>query len=432
MLITRRFGHEPALALDDTLRTLANHDWSSGGGLLAYYPVVRGNPFQALLYSRLGESGLTPVPTYDIDTTLAAADAIAGSGLELVTHIHWLNVVMAKADDEAMAREQLKRYLERLHALKDRGARLMWTVHNILPHETRFPDLEAELRQGVVDAVERVHVMSPRTRELVAPWFDIPEAKLLPVPHPAYHDVYPSWMSRRQARAELGLAPEVTAFLLIGRIQPYKGITELLDAFDLLCAREPGRYVLLVAGPPSRDDESRAFRERMLTHPCAYAALRKVPDDELQVYLRAADVAVFPYRRSLNSGALALALTFGLPVVVRDDSGGDARLSSAYAVQYAGDAPADIVDALVESRRLVTAQARLSAAGAAARITPARVSGAFSAAVRDWIDADTRVNTVAGSDNRTHADSRADADHTTDADQSAELDHAGHAGGTQE
>ena len=27
----------------------------------------------------------------------------------------------------------------------------MWTVHNILPHETWFPDLEAELRQGVVD-----------------------------------------------------------------------------------------------------------------------------------------------------------------------------------------------------------------------------------------------------------------------------------------
>ncbi|MGH3487950.1 MAG: glycosyltransferase [Actinopolymorphaceae bacterium] len=414
MLITRRLGHEPGLALDDTLRTLANHDWStSGGGLLAYYPVVRGNPFQALLYSRLGESGLTPVPTYDIDTTLAVADALAGSGLELVTHIHWLNVVMAKADDESMAREQSKRYLERLHALRDRGARLMWTVHNILPHETRFPELEAELRQGVVDAVERVHVMSPRTRELVAPWFDIPESKVLPVPHPGYHDVYPSWLSRRQARAELGIAPEVTAFLLIGRVQPYKGLTELLDAFDLLCERDPGRYVLLVAGPPSRDDEAQAFRERLLTHPAAYAALRKVPDDELQVYLRAADVAVFPYRRSLNSGALALALTFGLPVVVRDDLGGDAQLNPSYAVQYAGDRVAGIVDALVESGRLVTPAARAAATDAAAQLTPARVSATFSTAIRDWIDGDHAGHTGHGG----HSDHADHADHADHGDQ---------------
>ena len=86
MLITRLLGHEPDLALDDTLRTLADDDWStSRGGPPAYYPFVRGNPFQALLYSRLGEAGLTPVPTDDIDTTIAVPDALAGSGLELVS-----------------------------------------------------------------------------------------------------------------------------------------------------------------------------------------------------------------------------------------------------------------------------------------------------------------------------------------------------------
>ena len=388
MLITRRLGHEPKLAADDALRTLTGHDWAStSSGLLAYYPVVRGNPFQALLYSRLSGAGLTAVPTYDIDTTLTVAQEISGSGLDYVVHIHWLNVVMAKADDEATAREQLKTYLERLHALKDQGARLMWTVHNVLPHETRFPDLEAELRQGVVAAVERVHVMSPRTRELVAPWFDIPAEKLLSVPHPAYQNVYPSWMSRQQARSELGVPPDVTAFLLIGRVQPYKGLTELLDAFDRLCEREPGRYALLVAGPPNREDETQAFRERLLTHPAAYAALRKVPDDELQVYLRAADLAVFPYRRSLNSGALALALTFGLPVVLREDSGEGARVSPSYALQYDGLDPDGLVTALAQAARtLATPQASAAAAGAADRIAPARVSGAFAAACRAWID----------------------------------------------
>jgi glycosyltransferase involved in cell wall biosynthesis len=387
MLITRRLGHDPRLAAEDALRALVTKDWSvQPGGLLTYFPVVRGNPFQALLYSRVEEVGLTPVPTYDIDTTIDVARAVYNSGLHLVVHVHWLNVVMATAADWTSAREMAEQYVRRIHALKDLDARLIWTVHNILPHEARFPDLEVELRQAVVAASERVHVMSPRTRELVAPWFDIPEEKVLAVPHPAYHGAYPAWMSREHARAELGLAPEVMAFLLLGRIHPYKGLTELIDAFDELCAQDPGRYALLVAGEVTQDEESQYFRERLLLHPAAYAALRKVPEDELQVYLRAADVAVFPYRQSLNSGALALALTYGLPVVLRADAGDAGRVSPSYAARYNGATRGGLLDAMVEAQRLANPAARRAAARAARRVAPARVSRAFGAALRRWVD----------------------------------------------
>ena len=36
----------------------------------------------------------------------------------------------------------------------------------------------------------------------------------------------------------------------------------------------------------------------------------------MQVFLRAADVAVYPYRHILTSGSLLLALSFGVPAVV--------------------------------------------------------------------------------------------------------------------
>lgn len=387
MLITRRYGFQPELAVDDALRFLATHDWTrEDGGLFAYFPVVRGNPFQALLYRGLHAANLTPVPSYDVKTTCTIAEAVAGSGLEFVVHVHWLNVVMAKAEDETEARDAMKRYLEQVRRMVDHGARLMWTVHNILPHETRFEELEAELRQKVVALAERVHVMSPRTRELVAPWFDIPEEKLLSVPHPSFHGVIPSWMTREQARQELGIAPEARVFLLVGRIQPYKGVTELLDAFDRLCAAEPGRNVLLVAGHPNQEEETKAFRQRLLTHPAAFGALRKVPDEELQVYLRAADISVFPYRRSLNSGALALALTFGLPVIVRDGTGEACRLSPSYSIVYDGDDPDGLLNAMAESDRLCTPEARAYAAAAAERVSPERVSRAFAMAVREWLD----------------------------------------------
>jgi beta-1,4-mannosyltransferase len=150
--------------------------------------------------------------------------------------------------------------------------------------------------------------------------------------------------------------------------------------------REPGRYALLVAGPPGREEETKAFEERLLTHPSAYAVLRKFDDAETQVFCRAADVAVFPYRRSLNSGALSLALTYGLPVVVRDDGGEGERVSASYGILYHGEDPGGLVTALAEAQRLVTPEARAAAAEAAERVAPARVSGLFAAAVRQWLD----------------------------------------------
>jgi D-inositol-3-phosphate glycosyltransferase len=46
--------------------------------------------------------------------------------------------------------------------------------------------------------------------------------------------------------------------------------------------------------------------------------LRRVPDELVEVYLKAADVMVLPYRSIFQSGALFLAYRFGLPVVATD------------------------------------------------------------------------------------------------------------------
>ena len=46
--------------------------------------------------------------------------------------------------------------------------------------------------------------------------------------------------------------------------------------------------------------------------------LRRVPDDVVEVYLKAADVMVLPYRSIFQSGALFLAYRFGLPVIATD------------------------------------------------------------------------------------------------------------------
>jgi glycosyltransferase involved in cell wall biosynthesis len=43
-----------------------------------------------------------------------------------------------------------------------------------------------------------------------------------------------------------------------------------------------------------------------------------IPDDEMEVYLKAADVLVLPYNEIFQSGVLFLGYSFGLPVIATD------------------------------------------------------------------------------------------------------------------
>ena len=43
-----------------------------------------------------------------------------------------------------------------------------------------------------------------------------------------------------------------------------------------------------------------------------------IPDEDVEIYLKAADVCVLPYTEVFQSGVLFLAYRFGLPVVATD------------------------------------------------------------------------------------------------------------------
>src|SRR6185295_1565324 len=98
--------------------------------------------------------------------------------------------------------------------------------------------------------------------------------------------------------------------LLTGAIKPYKGLLELFEAVDRVSQERPGALVLVVAGKPDDSPETTAFLARAAQHPAVRLLPGQVPDVDIQVLMRACDIVAVPYRRSLNSGVLALALTW--------------------------------------------------------------------------------------------------------------------------
>ena len=271
--------------------------------LLAYWPAARPNNFQSLLYCRSWEYGVATLPVASFDEL--AEVPWAGP---MACHFHWL----ATIDDD----EKIARFESVLQTLRAQQRKIVWTVHNVLPHDGTDNASAVKVRLAITEAADLVHVMNERTADLVEPFFSLAGKRIFHSPHPSYIGGVPDTALRAEARFQLGLAPETTVFLCFGAIQPYKGIEELIAAARMLADRRPALDWALVIAGVGKDEalvqrllQSDDIGGRLSIHPRAIAV------EDVQYFFRAADYAVCAYRSSLNSGVAMLALTFGVPLV---------------------------------------------------------------------------------------------------------------------
>lgn len=354
--------------------------------LLAYYPVARTNPYQDLLYRRTWDHGLGPVPLDRLDV-LEELSALRKLGCQIMLHLHWTNRILGAARTEDEADDTAARFLARLDAFIEAGGRVGWTVHNVLPHDARLPAAEARLQQAIVDRAIVVHVLTEDARTLVSDWFTIPDDRALVVPHSSYAGVYPDVVSEAQARYALSIDPDETVYLFFGAIKQYKGVDDLIEAFEAIAAADPGRHRLLVAGQPDPDDRLDRFLEWCRDHPAVALFAQRIDPSEVQLFMRAADVVVLPYRRSLNSGVLMLAFTFGRPVIVPSGTGLAGLVTPEVAVTFEPNDPSSLEQAMRQSFGLRTERARGAALEIAHRHNPDTLADAFARSLRARLDA---------------------------------------------
>ena len=355
--------------------------------LLAVHPIARVNPYQQLLYGHAWREGVAPVPLIHLADLDLLESVAAGAGAPFVLHLHWTNKILEAAATDAEARRALATFLGRLDRLVERGGHVVWTVHNSLPHDARRPGLEVELQQGIVDRATFVHVLSANTPASVEGSFTIPAAKVVHVPHPSYAGAYQDTVGRDQARWELGLDPDETVYAMLGAIKPYKGTDRLLSAFDAITHRRPDRRRLVVAGLPDKAGAANAFLERCEAHPFVLVHPARIPADEMQLFLRAADLVVLPYVRALNSGVLLLAFTFGVPVVAPAVGGLMETITPETGRLFDPDDDGSLLRALEDADELRSPAARAAARAVAEQYDPPTLSARFAAAVRERVQA---------------------------------------------
>jgi glycosyltransferase involved in cell wall biosynthesis len=280
--------------------------------VIGYFPDYRDNPFTEMMWSALRNDRTVATPvldSLDFSTVLRAVDHH-----QAVFHLNWTAPILGPARDPAARSRRHRRFLEALDELHDRGVPLVWTVHNVLPHECPDPHEEAQLRQEIADRVDLVHVMCEDTITACAGYYELAVEKVRVVPHPSFIDVYPNLVDRATARDELGLGSNEFVYLYLGKIRPYKGVDRLLEAFDRLAASDRSARLLLV-GEPGRFEGRDQLIQQARANPAVVSNFNPIPDGDVQLFMNAADVVVLPYRNVLNSGALHLAYSFAKPVV---------------------------------------------------------------------------------------------------------------------
>jgi glycosyltransferase involved in cell wall biosynthesis len=157
---------------------------------------------------------------------------------------------------------------------------------------------------------DRYVVHSEFDRRLILERFDLPEQDFHVIPHATY-DHYDGGELTREA------PPEVCNLLFFGIIRPFKGLEDLVRAFEAISADRIDDFWLTVVGEtwegwtlPTELIERSPYRHRITV------VNRYVLDDEVDGFFRGADVVVLPYHRSSQSGPLHVAMSYGLPVVV--------------------------------------------------------------------------------------------------------------------
>ncbi|ADU50768.1 glycosyl transferase group 1 [Thermaerobacter marianensis DSM 12885] len=273
-----------------------------------------GNPYQRLLADALADLGVrVSLAKRLADVPPPAGPGRPGDGPDVI-HLHWTHGYML--DRWAwMTAVKGTRLVGWLAAMRRRGAAIVWTVHNLHDHDRRQPRLERFFHRRLVRLCDALIVHCRYARDAVAGAFAVPEPlrrRTFVMPHGHYVGVYGDVPSRDEARYRLGLERDAVVFLYLGAIRPYKGVPHLVRTFRRL---DQAAVRLVVAGRPATEALRAEIEAAAQSDPRIRLFLQHVPDDDVPIFMGAADAVVMPYEDIFTSGTVILAMSHGRPVI---------------------------------------------------------------------------------------------------------------------
>ncbi|NBI29334.1 glycosyltransferase [Chengkuizengella sp. YPA3-1-1] len=263
---------------------------------------------------KLGEY-LANLITYTIRLLIKKPDVI---------HIQWLNL---------LTKTRLEIHLLKL--LKLRGIKIIYTVHNILPHDTndRYKKVYSKVYKEVADNL--ICHTDHAKKELISN-INVETEKIKVIPHGPMFNLNIEY-DNVESKKNIGINSDEVVVLFFGIIRPYKGIEFLLDTWKKV-SDERKNVKLIIAG---NGDEKYLNSLRNIISQAGLKNIKTnfeyIPTEMLPIYHNAADILVYPYKNITQSGALLTGMSFNKPIIATDIDGFKDVLRdryNAYTVKY--------------------------------------------------------------------------------------------------
>jgi glycosyltransferase involved in cell wall biosynthesis len=364
------------------------------------YPGFTLNPYGRLMESGYAPHGFAAVHVTSPEEVDAIVDDHRCGRYRAFLHLNTFHALL-RCNADAPPQLAASRSLARLDGWLTRDVPLVVSVHNGPQVSGQLAAAERTVAQGIAERARLIHLLTRSTPEQLSGWIKLDRHRCAVVPHPNYDGAYPRPAPAREARARIGLDPipavdggDEIVVGMVGSQGRRKGLPVVLDAFARVGNSLPdGRVLRLVlAGAPLGPDAA-----------CLLTAAAKMPqvtvlperltDQQFADAVAALDVAVVPYR-TLNSGWLHAALTFGLPVVAPSSPNIDELVPRTARLCYDEGTGSPTVSAaglaaqLLRAGSLATSAARATARAAVASKTPNEMSNRFVTEVLEVVARD--------------------------------------------
>lgn len=277
---------------------------------------ARGSQLRVLAFPKNGANAYLNTFSQHLEAGGAHVDEFnfwrAFFGSYDVVHIHWPDTHL-RTHSWWRAIGKHVRLALMCTVLRMRGTRVVWMLHNLKPHEKDHWISAALFPRWFPRACTHVIALSAHglqaSRQRYPALRDKPAAI---VPHGHYRAAYPGTPSRAESRRRLGLAEERFTFLFFGNIRRYKNVPLLIRTFRQWADRD---VQLLVAGLPVLGMRAEDLQALAAGDDRIHLHLKFIPDEDVTLYLSAADKVVLPFDSVLNSGSVLLALSLNRPVM---------------------------------------------------------------------------------------------------------------------
>jgi beta-1,4-mannosyltransferase len=273
-----------------------------------------------------------------------------------VMHLNWIPRLYEHSNP-IIASLRLLGFVALLLLARLRGIRIVWTMHNVMPHEQLRPVHGLIARRVLTRLAHTIICHCEHAREILASRFGRTK-QVLVIPHGSFADAYPRKATRAESRRAFDIPESAFVYGYFGNIRAYKGVEQLLEDFGSI---EDGNVRLLIAGALHANYDGPLHSmtiddERVITH------FRHIADEEIQLVMGAVDVLVLPFLDTLTSGSAVLALGHETPIIVpRHGCLPELIGSSEAAIFYDPDQPGALREALSAARGTDHAAARIAA-----------------------------------------------------------------------